>query len=70
MTAVLRRLFAVLAAPFREPEPYFKGPVHCVNCGRGYTAVIPESSPHWYPGLGVVDMVQCPRCGYHTVCSD
>ena len=70
MTALLHRLFRLLSGPFRQPEPDWSGPVHCVNCGHRYTARIPIGSPYYQSGMNIVDMVQCPRCGYYTVCSD
>ena len=69
MTAFLRRLLAVLMAPFRPAKPYVAGPVRCANCGwHGFVAVS-VSSPHYNAELGVLDLIQCPGCRLFLVCS-
>jgi hypothetical protein len=65
---ILDRFIAWIKGRFRR-EPYVTSAVHCVNCGHSYVAVIPASSPNYYPELGVFDMLECPECGLFTVCS-
>ncbi len=69
MISMFRRVVASVRRALGFKSLVF-GPVHCVNCGFAYVAVIPASSPHYYADLGVIDMLECPDCGLFTVCSD
>lgn len=58
-------------ADWRERrQPHVCSAVHCSNCGHGYVAVLPASSPCYNARLGIVDMLECSECGLFTVCSD
>ena len=52
------------------PGPWIMGPVECINCGFRAVAVIPESDPCYHAEQGYIDMLECTRCGKHTLCSE
>ncbi len=69
MRTLLSRFLELVRRQFRR-EPWVTSAVHCVNCGHAYVAVIPASSECYNAELGILDMLECPRCGLFLVCSD
>jgi hypothetical protein len=68
----LRRVLRPLGRLFRTDrwEAHVVVSCHCCACGRRFAFVMPESTREFDRQSGTVDMLECPECGLHTVCSD
>ena len=43
---------------------------HCVNCGHRGTVLVPDGTEPAELDGQILDMLECPRCGLYTMCSD
>ncbi len=65
---ILRPLSRAFAMPRRQP--HIATSCHCCACGYRGVFVLAESAPEFDRETCVVDMLECPDCGLHTICSD
>jgi transcription elongation factor Elf1 len=76
-----RPVYSLLSDPADRPSceinavRYLKPPIanaaaHCVNCGHRGTVLVPDGTEPAELDGQILDMLECPRCGLYTMCSD